>query len=81
MTIIVSQQDKKISIEFHRGKIADKFIIAKADEFLNVIDKFIRKHKICPISRIGQMGPIEFHNVGLLTERTIRVIMRGLSFS
>ena len=86
MKITISQKDKKISVEFHHPKplldkegkgrlVVNRFIIAKADEFLSVIDKFIRKRKIGPI------GHMEFHNAGILTERTIRVIMQGLSFS
>ncbi|HAJ44512.1 MAG: hypothetical protein UV53_C0024G0006 [Candidatus Azambacteria bacterium GW2011_GWE1_42_9] len=81
MKIITTQKSGQLEVIFKNKNLEESFVVAKADEFLNVIDKFIGKHKICPIGRIGQMGPIEFYNVGLLTERTIRVIMQGLSFS
>ena len=79
MKIIVSQQDREIRVVFQNKKLEKKFIIAKADEFLECVDKFIRKNKIR--TEAFDNAVLEFHNVGLLTERTVRVIIQGLSFS
>ncbi len=78
MKIIVSQQDKKISVSFIHKDVVDKFVIAKAEDFLGVVDRFVKKRKI---SFIGQTGRIEFKNTGILTERVVRAIMLGLKFS
>ena len=83
MKIIISQQNKKILITLKSGKIVDKYLLDKAEEFLTVIDKFFRKCRIRKIRRIGQIGPIghiEFENTGVLTERIIRSIIAGLRF-
>ena len=78
MKIIVSQQGKKILVEFRRGKAVDKYRIDKADDFLAAIDRFFRKRKI---RTMGQMGPIRLIGpIGVLTERIIRAIMLGLRF-
>jgi len=78
MKIIVSQQDKKISVNFIHKDVVDKFVIDKAEDFLGVVDRFIRKSRIKLISfnkvRLG------FYNTGLLTERVVRAIILGLSF-
>ncbi|MBI4919711.1 hypothetical protein HY838_00175 [Candidatus Azambacteria bacterium] len=78
MKIIVSGKNKKIAIEFHRGKVVDKYIIDKADDFLSVVDKFVKKSKI-GLKSLEKVDLV-FENVGLLTERVIRAIMTGLSF-
>lgn len=80
MKIIVSQQDKKISVSFIYKDVVDKFVIAKAEDFLGVVDRFVKKRKIGLIGFIGQTGYIEFKNTGILTERVVRAIMLGLSF-
>jgi len=74
MTITISQQNKKISIEFCRGMVVDRFIIAKSDEFLECVDKLKLSAENWKNARL------EFKNTGLLTERIIRVIILGLSF-
>lgn len=92
MKIIISQQDKKLSIEFCQGKFAapqlrgeprpeksgrvDKFVIDKADEFLMCVDKFFKKRDNA-IKAISK-ARLEFVNVGVLTERIIRAIIAGL---
>ena len=83
MKIIISQQNKKILITLKSGKIVDKYLLDKAEEFLLALDKFFRKCRIRKIRRIGQIGPIghiEFENTGVLTERIIRSIIAGLRF-
>lgn len=90
MKIIVSQQGKKLLIEFNyhpkplldkEGKkgrlVVDKYIIDKSDGFLLTVDRFLKKNNI---SRIVQIRHIEFINTVLLTERVIRAIIRGLRF-
>lgn len=78
MKIIVSQQDKKILIEFHHGKIVDNYSVDKADEFINILDRFIRKRKIS--FALLKKAVLEFVNTGVLTERVIRSIIIGLRF-
>jgi len=80
MKITISQQDKKILVRFRHGRVVDNYPIDKAEDFLLAIDKFVKKHKIRPMSRIGPMGPIEFKNTSMLTERVIRAIIAGLRF-
>jgi len=77
--IIISQQDKKLIAEFHHGKIVDKYIIDKAEEFLGAVDRFIRKSRIK--LKFFNKVRLEFHDTGILTERVIRAIILGLSFS
>ncbi len=93
MKITISQQDKKILIKFfysdarHRrgrspdldsdGTVGVCVGVDRAEDFLLVVDKFLKKHKIRPI---GQIGHIEFKNTGLLTERIIKAIIAGLRF-
>ena len=78
MRIIVSQNDKRLDIEFHQGKFVDKFVIGKADDFLGALDRFIRKRRI-RIESLQKAG-LKFVNVGVLTERVIRAIISGLRF-
>ena len=78
MRITVFQQDKKILIEFNDKNLKEVFIVDKADEFLACIDKFVKKSKINLKSL--KKANLVFDSVGLLTERTIRAIMLGLSF-
>ena len=80
MKIIVSQQDKKINISFKDKKMEESFVVAKADEFLICVDKLLKKHHTVKISGFRD-AKLEFHNSGLLTERVIRSIILGLSFS
>lgn len=77
LKIKIIQKDKKILVTFESGKSVDNYVIDKAEDFLSALDRFIRKRKIGPI---GQIGPIEFVNTGLLTERIIRAIIIGLRF-
>jgi len=84
LKIVVSQQGKKLSVKFFQGKVVDKHLVDKAEDFLTVVDKFLKKSKISQIrsiNRIGQIRYIEFVNTGILTERVIRSIMLGLRFS
>jgi len=78
MKIIVSQQGKKLNIEFCQGKIVDRYTIDKAEDFLDVLDKFIKKRKIDLVSL--RKASLRFENFGLLTERVIRAIMLGIGF-
>ena len=78
MKIIVSQKDKRILITFKSGKSVDKFVIDKAEEFLGVVDRFIKKRKIDLVSL--RKADLKFENTGILTERVIRAIMLGLCF-
>lgn len=96
MKIIVSQQNKKILITFSlRINKADDFLMALdrvvklwqrrqrrhlqgKPKFYHPVDKFIRKHKIKAESL--KNTNLKFVNVGMLTERIIRSIMKGLSF-
>jgi len=78
MKIIISQQGKKISVNFIRKDVVDKFVIDKAEDFLGVVDRFIRKSRIGLVSL--RKADLEFENTGMLTERVIRAIILGLSF-
>lgn len=90
MRIVISQQGKKILINFKpprpfltkegiKGRwIVDSYTITKAEDFLAVIDRFVKKRKIKVESL--KKASLEFENVGLLTERVIRAIMLGLCF-
>ncbi len=79
MKIIVSQQNKKLLIEFHHNEVVFKRSISKAEDFLLAIDRFIKKRKI-KIESLKKAG-LRFENTGLLTERIIRSIILGLKFS
>ena len=85
MKIIVSQQDKKILIEFYsdarhrRGRSPDYSVgVDKAENFLDALDRFIKKRKM-NLKSLSKVK-LEFHNVGILTERIIRAIISGLRF-
>lgn len=78
MKITVSQQDKKITISFIHKGVVDRFVINKADKFLECVDKFIRKRKIK--LKALKNARLEFSGTGILTERIIKVIILGLSF-
>ncbi|MFH1392816.1 MAG: hypothetical protein ABIG73_00290 [Patescibacteria group bacterium] len=78
MKIIVSQENKKISIKFCHGKVVDGFVVSKSDEFLNCVDKLLPPYGWPPVG--WEKARLEFKNTGLLTERIIRVIILGLSF-
>ncbi len=100
MKITVSQQDKKISVEFHHPKpllgkegkgrlVVDKFVIDKAEDFLGVVDRLVKKRKMkveslqkASLEFSAQGGPASgWKNTGMLTERVVRAIMLGLKFS
>lgn len=84
MKITVSQKDlpaqagKKILITFEGGKSVDKFVIDKADKFLLVFDRFLKKRKM-KIESL-QKADLEFENTGVLTERIIKATIIGLRF-
>ena len=80
MKIVVSQQDKKLHVTFKNGKVVDKYLVDKAEEFLLALDKFFGRRNIRPINHTGQIGRIKFVNTGMLTERIIRAIIAGLRF-
>ncbi len=42
MKIIVSQQDKKTSVNFIHKDVVDKFVIDKAEEFLVCVDRVVK---------------------------------------
>ena len=79
MKIIISQQNRKLSIEFHQGQLVDNYSIDKAEEFLVCVDKLLKKHHTVKISNFRDTK-LEFHNSGLLTERVVRAIILGLRF-
>lgn len=76
MQVVVSQQSEKLLITLKSGKLVDKYRVDKADEFINVVDKFLKKSKM-KIESL-QKADLEFVNTGMLTERIIRSIMLGL---
>ena len=78
MKIDISQQNKKISIEFQQGNIVGKYKIDKADYFLAAIDRFINKRKVD--ITVLKKADLNFVGTGILTERIIRAIMKGLNF-
>ena len=78
MKIKIIQKDKKLLVTFESGKLVDKFTIAKAEDFLGVVDRFIKKRKIDLVSL--RKADLKFENTGILTERVIRAIMLGLCF-
>ncbi|KKS43786.1 hypothetical protein A2567_02660 [Candidatus Azambacteria bacterium RIFOXYD1_FULL_42_11] len=78
MKILVSQKGKKLNIEFNWGKAVDKYSVDKADDLLNVLDRFLKKRKIKVESL--QKASLKFVNTGMLTERIIRAIITGLRF-
>jgi len=81
MKVIVSQENKKILIEFCHGKIVDSYSIDKTEEFLVCIDNLLKKRHTVKISDFRD-ARLEFEGkVGMLTERVVRAIILGLSFS
>ena len=78
MKIKIIQKDKKLLVTFESGKLVDKFTIAKAEDFLGVVDRFIKKRKIDLVSL--RKADLKFENTGILTERVTRAIMLGLCF-
>lgn len=78
MKITVSQQDKLIKIIFKQDNVVDNYVIDKSDEFLASLDRFIKKRKID--ITVLKKANLKFVGTGILTERIIRVIMKGLSF-
>jgi hypothetical protein len=80
MKIIVSQQqNKKITIEFHYGGVVETYSIDRAEDFLVIVDKFLKKSN--NELTIIKNTELEFVNTGVLTERIIRSIIVGLNFS
>ncbi len=78
MKITISQQGKKLLVSFKSGKVVDNYAIDKADGFLNVLDKFLKKSD--NLKSAVAKASFEFVNVGVLTERIIRSIIIGLRF-
>jgi len=78
MEIIISNQDKKILVDFCQSKLVDKFVIDKSDSFLSVLDRFFKKRKMK--IAVFQKADLKFVNVSILTERIIRAIIAGLRF-
>jgi len=78
LKIKIIQKDKKLLVTFESGKLVDKFTIAKAEDFLGVVDRFIKKRKIDLVSL--RKADLKFENTGILTERVTRAIMLGLCF-
>ena len=76
MKILVNQTKNKIIVEFHYGGDVYKCTIDKAEEFLGVVDRFIKKRKIDLVSL--RKADLKFENTGILTERVTRAIMLGL---
>ncbi len=67
-------------------KFVDKYAIDKAEDFLLAIDSFIKKRTISDrcgfFQRLTRQDFIlEFHNAGLLTERVIKAIIKGLTIN
>lgn len=95
MKIIVSQEDKKILVEFRWGKAVDtstrlsvnpepsrridKYSVDKAEDFLMCVDKIMRKDHTVN-NKSFTKADLEFRGAGLLTERVIRAIIGGLDF-
>ncbi len=79
MRITVSQKEKNLEIVFSDKKLEKSFAIDKADEFLECVDKLAGKNRM--ELKALQNVRLEFCDVGLLTERIVRVIMLGLSFN
>lgn len=42
MRVIISQQSKKLTAEFHQGKLVEKYRIDKAEEFLVCVDRVVK---------------------------------------
>ena len=42
MKIKIIQKDKKLLVTFESGKLVDKFTIAKAEDFLGVVDRVVK---------------------------------------
>lgn len=81
MKIIVSQQqNKRIKITFQQSDIVDSYEVDKAEEFLVCVDKLLKKRHTIKVSDFRD-AELEFHNTGILTERVIKSIILGLSFS
>ena len=43
--IIVSQRDRKIGVIFKQKGLVDKYVLDRADDFLNALDRFRKKGK------------------------------------
>lgn len=96
MKIIINQQNKKIEVIFKQGGYVDKYLLDKADDFLNTLDKFTRKRKMGFIHRANKScktyksygtdkmdfrgAKLEIKQVSLLTERIIRAILQAISW-
>ncbi len=78
MKIVVSQQqNKRLKIIFYQNDAVDSYEVDKAEEFLICVDKFLKKHKIKAESL--RNARLEFINTGILAERVVRSIIKGLS--
>jgi len=74
--IIVSQRDRKIGVIFKQKGLVDKYVLDRADDFLNALDRFRKKGKN---GRKGRKGvKLEIRQASILTERIIRAILQGI---
>jgi len=78
MKIVVEQNNKRIKITFQQNSVVGSYEIAKAEDFLGVLDRFIKKRKIN--FTVLKNPEFEFSNAGFLTERVIKAIVLGLGF-
>lgn len=78
MRIIISQEGKKLNIEFKNGSTVDKYTVDKAEEFLVCLDKLFKKRN--NVQQKLRIQDLQFENTGLLTERVVRAIMLGICF-
>ena len=77
--IIVSQRDRKIGVIFKQKGLVDKYVIDRADDFLNALDRFRKKGKNGRKGRSGVKGVrLEIRQASILTERIIRAILQGI---
>lgn len=85
MKITVSQQnlptnrqEKKLLVIFQQNGNVDNYHLDKADDFLSVVDKFLkrRNNSLASVFNAG----LDFISVSMLTERIIKAIITGLRF-
>lgn len=79
MKIIISQQGEKLLAEFKHSEAVDNYYLDKADEFLEALDKFSRKHKIKSV--FIKNTRLEFRGTGMLSECVVKAIIKGLNFN
>ncbi|MBI2635250.1 MAG: hypothetical protein HYW79_01770 [Parcubacteria group bacterium] len=79
MKIIISQHGKKLLVSFKHNNAVDRYVIDKADDFLICVDKFLTRYYTGSIGDLKNVK-LEFKDTGILTERIIRAIVKGLEF-